>query len=49
MSPVGYVTFSAGTHYVSLSAYSESTSCVVQGQDQITGGAAYMIGTEFWF
>jgi hypothetical protein len=47
MSPVGYVTFSAGTHYISLSAYSDLTSCVVQGQDQVTGGSAYMIGTEY--
>jgi hypothetical protein len=47
MSPVGYVQFSAGTHYISLSAYSDLTSCVVQGQDQVTGGSAYMIGTEY--
>ena len=47
MSPVGYVTFSSGTHSIALSAYSDLTACVVQGQDQITGGSAYMIGTEY--
>jgi hypothetical protein len=47
ISPVGYISFGAGSHIIDLEAYSDYTSCVVQGADQITGGSAILIGTEY--
>ena len=47
LSPVGFAALSAGGHTVGLSAYSDTTGCVVQGYDQITGGSAALMATEY--
>lgn len=47
LSPMGYVPFSAGGHTVALLAYTDTTSCVVQGNDEISGGSAVLTATEY--
>ena len=47
LSANSYAPFSAGAHTVGLQAYTDTTSCVVQGNDQITGGSAVLVATEY--
>jgi len=47
LSPVGFAPLSAGGHTIGLDVYSDTTSCVVQGNDQITGGSAALMATEY--
>ena len=47
LSANSYAPFSAGGHTVELQAYTDTTNCVVQGNDQITGGSAVLVATEY--
>jgi hypothetical protein len=47
LSPVGYISFGAGGHIVTLQVACEIDFCFVQGNDEVAGGMATLIATEY--
>ena len=47
LSPVGRISYGAGGHIVTLEVACEIDFCYVQGNDEVAGGSAVLIATEY--